>query len=262
MPELIYEKAEDVPAAIKSLAVEKDGKFVANVVAKSELDDFRNRNIAVSTERDNLQSIIGRLTTDLSLDPEKLDDFVTSQKEALETQQAVTDGKLVKDTSLAAAVEAKTSQMKQNYEAQINGLNTKVNDLTKTNGELKSGLNRSIVDRAVMEAINDPKSGANPAATRHILRDAYETFSVDENGKLTAKDADGNIKYGSDGATILQPAEWLASQKEAMPFFFGDSQGGGAGGSGGSGGTLTPAQLSAMSPEEKMNYGREHNMAG
>jgi hypothetical protein len=257
MPELIYEAADQVPEALKSIAVEKDGKFIANVVPKKELDDFRENNLKISRDRDNLNSVIGRLTTDVGFDPEKIDDFVAQIGEYRETHQQVADGKLVKDTSLAQAVEAKTGEMKRTYEGQINGLSKQVTDLTKDNEGLKQNLNRSIVDREVMMAVNDPKSGALPEATRHILREAYEVFTIDD-GKLIPKDREGNVIYGSDGASPMSPMEWLQKQQETNPFFFKQAQGGGAGGGGGTGGSLTPAQLAAMSPEEKMNYGREH----
>lgn len=259
MPELIYEKAEDVPAALKDIAKEKDGKFVANVVPKADLDDFRNRNTELAKERDNLTSVIGRLTTDVSFDPEKVDEFVDRFKELQDTDQQVKDGKLVKDSSLAQAVEAKTGEMKRTYEEKIRGLETSNKDLKVENESIKKDLSRNTIDHNIMIAINDPKSGANPAATRQILREAYETFVVEE-GKLVPKNSEGNVIYGGDGATPMTPLEWLGKMKETTPFFFKDSQGGGAGGSGGSGGSLTPAQLEAMSPEEKMNYGREHGM--
>jgi hypothetical protein len=262
MPELIYDKAEDVPAALKDIAKEKDGKFIANVVAKAELDDFRQRNINVSQERDNLQSTIGRLTTDLALDPQNLDGFVEEIKELRDVKQQVDDGKLVKDTSLAQAVESKTAEMRRSYEERIRGLETSNKTLTSDNEKLKSDVNRSIIDREVMKAIGDPKSGARPEATQHILREAYEVYKV-EDGKLVPKDASGNVIYGTDGASPMSPKEWLVKQQEATPFFFKEAQGGGGGGGGGNGGgPLSPAAIAEMSPEEKMNYGREHGLDG
>lgn len=259
MPELIYEKAEDVPAALKDIAKEKDGKFVANVVAKSDLDEFRNRNTEISKEKDKLTSVIGKLTTDLAFDPEHIDDFVTQVTDLRDVKQQVDDGKLVKDTSLKEALEAKTGEMKRTYEEQISGLKKSNQELTDTNQKLQTANDRSVIDRHVMIAINDPKTGANPAATSHILKEAYDQFVV-ENGKLVPKDGEGNVVYGGDGATPMTPVEWLHKVKDVSPFFFKDSQGGGAGGSGGSGGALTPAQLEAMSPEEQMSYGREHGL--
>lgn len=259
MPELIYDAQDQVPEAIKTIAVEKDGKWVANVVPKTELDDFRNRNIAISKERDNLTGVIGRLTTDIGFDSEKIDDFVTQYKEFQDTHKQVEDGKLIKDTSLAAAVESKTGEMKRTYEGQINGLTAENKTIKSENEGLKVNLDRSLIDRHVMQAVSNPKSGALPEATTHILREAYNIFGVEE-GKLVPKDESNNVIYGSDGATPMQPLEWLSKLAETSPFFFKQAQGGGAGGGSGQTGPLTPAQIANMSPEEKMNYGREHGL--
>lgn len=259
MPELIYDSAEAVPEAIRAIAAEKDGKWVANVVPKSELDDFRNRNISISQERDRLTSLTGRFQTDLGFDPEKADDFVTEVQELRTIKQQVDDGKLVKDTSLASAIESKTAEMRRTYDAQVGGLTNQVKSLSTENEQLKSGLNRAVIDKEVMLAVSNPASGALPEATRQIMREAYDTFTVVDE-KLTAKDKDGNVIYGSDGATPMTPMEWLKKLQEQTPFFFKGANGGGAGGGNGGGGTLTQAQLDAMSPEEKMNYGRQHGM--
>lgn len=263
MPELMFDTVEAVPEAFRSIAAEKDGKFAINVVPKTELDEFRNRNIEVSKDRDTKASILGRLQTEAGFDPEKADEFLTSYKDLRTIKQQVDDGKLVADSSLEEAISSRTGQMKTQYDHQINELSNKVKNLGGENENLKGQINQGIVDRNIMDAVNDPNSGALPNATRAILREAYDLFSVDEHGELVAKDRRGNILYGTDGATSLTPKEWLKNLEESSPFFFKSSQGGGAGGGGGgNGGTLTPAQLAAMTPEQKMDYGRKHNMNG
>ena len=259
MPELIYEAQDQIPEALKSIATEKDGKWVANVVPKSELDDFRNRNVEISRDRDNLTSVIGRLTTDVGFDPEKIDDFVTHYGELKDTHQQVEDGKLVKDSSLAQAVESKVGEMKRTFEGQVNGLKNENQSLKGENEKLKKNLERSVIDREVMLAVTNPNSGALPEATTHIMREAYDVFGIEE-GKLVPKDKDGNVIYGSDGASPMTPTEWLKKLQETSPFFFKSAQGGGSGGGGQGAGGLTAAQIAAMTPEEKMNYGREHGM--
>jgi regulator of replication initiation timing len=259
MPELIFDSQEAVPEAIRAIAAEKDGKWVANVVPKAELDDFRNRNIEISRDRDRLTSLTGRFQTDLGFDPEKADDFITEVTELRSVAQQVADGKLVKDSSLASAVESKTAEMRRGFESQVGGLTNENKALKGENEQLKGSLNRAVIDKEVMLAVTAPESGALPEATRQIMREAYDVFTV-EDGKLTAKDRDGNIIYGADGATPMAPKEWLKKLQETTPFFFKGANGGGAGGGGGGGGALTQAQLDAMSPEEKMNYGRAHNM--
>jgi hypothetical protein len=231
-------------------------------VPKAELDDFRNRNVELSRERDAATGIFGRLTP-LGFDPAKVDEFVTGYSELRDIKQQVDDGKLVADTSLAEAIEAKTGEMKKGYETQIGGLQNEVATYKGENEKLTNRLNRSIIDQQVMQAINDPKSGALPEATRQILREAHDTFQIGENEALIPMDNNGHVIYGGDGATPMTPVEWLKKLAETSPFFFKGSQGGGAGGGQGPGsGPLTAAQIAAMSPEERMTYGREHGMTG
>lgn len=260
MPELIYDTQDAVPEPIRAIATEKDGKWAVNVVPKAELDDFRNRNIEISRDRDAKTGLLGRLQTDAGFDPEQVDTFITELTELRGLKTQVDDGKLVADTSLAQAVEAKTGEMKKGYETQLSSLKNVNTSLLGENEKLKGALNRSIVDREIMTAVTHPESGALPAATRNILKEAYDVFTVDEHGDLVAKDNKGNILYGADGATPMTPNEWLKKLEETSPFFFKASQGGGAGGGGGGGGPLSPAAIAAMTPEQKMNYGREHGM--
>lgn len=262
MPELMYDTQEAVPEAFRPIAAEKDGKWSINVVPKTELDEFRNNNINVSRERDTMKSTLGRLQTDAGFDPEKVDDFLSSYNDLRTIKQQVDDGKLVADTSLEAALESKTGAMKQQYEHQVRELTNKSTALTGENQSLKSQIQTNEINSRVLEAINDPASGALSSATKHILREASDIFSLDEHGDLIAKDRKGNIIYGTDGATPMSPKEFLVKLEESSPFFFKASQGGGGGGGGNGGTQLSPAQLAAMSPEEKMNYGRKNNLAG
>jgi len=262
MPEIMYDTQEAVPEPFRAIAAEKDGKYMINVVPKADLDQFRNTNIAVVKERDTLGGLIGRLKTDLEFDDADPDTFITNYKEMVDIKKKVADGKLVADTSLESALEAKTGEMKRTYDGQILALTNTNKALAGENGTLKTQLQRTQIDTKLTEAINHPESGALPQATRQILREAHEVFSVDEHGDLIPKDPKGNIIYGADGATPMTPAEFLKTLEETSPFFFKTAQGGGAGGGNGGGGGLTPAQIAAMSPAEKMNYGRQHNMNG
>jgi len=262
MPELMFDTQDAVPEVFRSIATEKDGKFAINVVPKTEVDEFRNNNLNLAKERDGYKSVIGRLQTDAGFDPADPDTFITSYGELKSIKQQVDDGKLVADSSLESAVEAKTGEMKRSYETQIGDLKKNNGTLASENETLKAQITRNNINNQVMEAINHPDSGALPSATKHILREASEVFTVDENGSLVAKDAQGHIIYGANGSDPLTPAEFLKNLEETSPFFFKSSQGGGSQGGGGGTGTLSPTQIAAMTPEERMNYGRAHNMAG
>lgn len=258
MAEFTYDTQDAVPEDLREFATAKDGKFVVSVAPTKKLDEFRNNNINVSRERDSLAGVIARLKTDVGLDPEKLDDFVSHFGELRTTKEQVDAGKLVKDTSLDEAVNKRTAAMKQEYEGRINALDTTRKNLEAQIADLTREVNNNIIDRHVTAAATDEKSGIRSDALSAVLREAREFFQV-ENGELVARDRDKNIIYGSDGSTPIKPMEWIKTRlSQTAPYLFKESQGGGASG-GGAGGGYTPAQIAAMSAEQKMALGRQQN---
>lgn len=256
MPKITFSSMEEVPADFKEIAKAEDGKVTIDVVSSASLNEFRDRNIALSKERDSAQSLASRLQTELGFDPEKLDEFLTSYSSLKDVAQQVEDGKLVKDTSLKDALEARTAEMRQQHEAAIREATTRENNLKTQVGDLTGKFNRSIIDREIMMAASDPKSGIRTDAMKAVLAEAYDTFKVGEDGRMIAKDNQGNIRYGADGATPLTIGEWFKGDLlKSAPYVFKASEGGGATGGEG-GGTLTPEQISNMSPEQLMDMGR------
>lgn len=261
MPKISYEKLEDVPEEFKAEAKAEDGKFVVDVALKSQVDEFRTRNIEVSQERDAFQNLIGRLSTDVEFDPDKIDEFVSSLGDLKAIKQQVDDGKLVKDTSLEEAIATRTKQMKTQHEDALKEVKNQLTNVSTERDTLKGEVNRSIIDREIMTTMSDPKLGIRPDATKAVLREAYDFYTV-EDGRLVPKDDKGNIIYGADGTTPMGPKEFFTSRlTEAAPYLFKDSEGGGAGGGNG-GGSLTSAQIASMSPEQKMDYQRSQDSGG
>lgn len=259
MADLTYDTQDAVPEDLREHATAKDGKFVVSVAPSKKLDEFRTNNVNVSKERDSYANVLARLKTDVGLDTEKLDDFVTSFAELRKTQEQVEAGKLVKDTSLDEAVAKRTGAMKADYEGKINALTTANQNLTKEIQDLTQQVNNNVIDRHVTAAATDEKSGIRSDALNAVIREAREFFVV-EDGKLVARDSDKNVIYGADGATPITPMEWIKTKlSQSAPYLFKESQGGGANGGGGGSGNLTAAQIAAMTPEQKMAHARAQN---
>jgi hypothetical protein len=259
MPKITYESMDSVPAEFKDIAKAEDGKVTIDVSPTAKLNEFRERNVALSAERDKAVNFTAKLQTELGFDPEKLDEFLTGFTGLKEVAQQVEDGKLVKDTSLKEALEARTAEMRTAHENAMREAATREQNLKSQNADLTNKFNRSIVDREIMMAASDPKSGVRPDAMKAVLTEAYDTFKVDENGKLVPKDHEGNVRYGADGATPMSIGEWMKGDLlKNAPYVFKSSEGGGAQGGGGQGG-YTAEQLSSMSPEQLMDAARAGN---
>ncbi len=256
MAELAYESREAVPEAFRDQAVEKENRFVIDVVNKADLGQFRDNNIKLSQERDGLQTQLANLYTTLGMDPEKQDEFVDNFKSLKEIKRKVDDGKLVADTTLDDAITTRTAEMQRQHQQQVDSQRRAIAERENEIGTLKTQLTKAAIDREVISAINNERSGALPSATTHILRESYDVFKPMDGGRLVPFDAEGKIMYGADGSTPMSPLEWLGKLRETSPFFFKGSTGGGAGGGNERSTRLTPAEFAAMSPQEKMNRAR------
>lgn len=255
MPEIVYDTQEAVPEPFRANATAKDGKFVINVVPKSELDTFRDNNLSVSRDRDALSNVLGRLATDVGLDREKIDDFVTQFNDLKTVKQRVDDGELVANTSLEEAISTRTNEMRTQHEAQVQALTTSVRNLQSELDTAHKAIDDNVIVNEISAAVSDKRSGIRPDALRAVIREAREFFQV-KDGKLVAMDGD-KVIYGTDGTSPMSPLEWIKSRlSQTSPYLFIESQGGG--GQGGSGvGNLSQEQLAQMSPAERMRAARE-----
>ena len=228
MPDIFFETLDSVPEAFRDIAEEKDGKVAINVVANSKLKEFRDNNIKVSTERDELAKKVAALTSILGEDVDA-DEFASELAELRDTAQKVKDGKLKADGDIAKEVEARVAAMRSDYEKRLQEAGKEASAWKDKAGVSESKYKRSLVDRAVTDAAVAEGSGVETKALPDILERARKVFQVDEEGKLIAKDGEATI-YGGDGSTPMTPKEWLEKLKGDAPYFFKQSNGGGAGG--------------------------------
>lgn len=259
MAELAYESPDAVPEAFRDFAVEKEGKYVIDVVNKADLTQFRENNIKLSQERDGLSANLASLYTDLGIDPEKRNEWVDQYKELRKIKQQVDDGKLVADTTLDEALATRTAEMQRQHAQQVEAQRRAISERETEIEQLKRAKVQADINRDVSAAIYNEKSGALLSASTQILREAYDVFRPMDGGRLVPFDSEGKIMYGADGSTPMTPLEWLSKLREQYPFYFKGSSGGGAGGGDGKQQRLTPAEFAAMSPQEKMNRARMGN---
>lgn len=258
MPDMIFDALDKVPEGLREHAKEQDGKVIVKVVPQAKLEEFRNTNITLAQERDALKAQFEPLR---GLIGEDVKAFETELTELRTTAQKVKDGSLKGTDAIQAEVAQRVAQMKGDYERQ---LTEKANEATAWKNkaaEADQKFRRSLVDRAVTDAVLNEKSGAEPRALPDILSRAYAVFRVEDDGKLVAKDGEAVI-YGSDGATPMSPAEWLGKLREQAPYFFKNSNGGGASGSQGTKdyGGMSKADFQKLPASERLRIAREKNL--
>lgn len=227
--EVSYDSAESAPEEIRAhLKKNEAGKFVGTVVPAAKLDEFRDTNIAVRKENETLKQFRERVAPIIGDDIEK---FNTDFSSLQELRKKFENKELVENSSFEEALAKRTEEMKRDSTHQIATLTDLHKKAEAEKGTLQGRINTMIVDRYVGDAALHKDSGAYPEALNDILVHARDIFKVDKDGNVIPVDKDGAKLYGVDGTSLLTPKEWLGKLRTERPYFFRNSNGGGATGS-------------------------------
>jgi hypothetical protein len=253
MPDLTYAKREDIPADLADHVKEVEGKFVVSVVPKANITEFRDRNIAISKERDALKALVDSYTGAVGDDVEKIKNELAQLRQI---DADVKAGNLKGDVAIRAEVDRRLKEVNERHSEALAKAAQERDAEKAARIAADQKLKRSIVDQAVTNAVLAKESGVNPTALPDILHRAHSIFSVAENDKLIAKDGDA-IRYGNDGVTPLSPQEWLTRVLVEAPYLALQSNGGGAA-SGDKTGLkgVTSDELAQMSGSEMLRRAR------
>ena len=114
MPKFTFAKIEDIPDALRGEAKETEDKkgFEIDLVSAS----FRDKNIEVSKERDQLKTVVDGYKTVFGDDPNTT---ATELKELRVIGQQVKDGKIKGTGDIEAEVARRTEAVKTDLGAQI-----------------------------------------------------------------------------------------------------------------------------------------------
>jgi hypothetical protein len=260
MPNITFPSEDVIPEGLKEFTKKEGEVWVVNVVPETKLAEFRNNNIALSQERDGLKAVVTKLAPVVG---EDLDGFLTKYTDLSAIAQKVADGKLKTSDAIETEVIARVAQVKTGFETQITTLNQEKAAALQAAGRSDAKYRRSIIDRAITDAVISPASGANPEALSHIIRTAYDTFVVTDDDKLLAKNGDAILYSDNDGTTPLSPAEWLAKLRTKAPYFFKQSGGGGSTGGNTTGnaamGGMSAQDFNKLSPEQRLAIYHKNN---
>ena len=232
---LTFPQLSDVPEGLRDHAVEADGQYTVSVEYAGRVKEFRDNNVEISKERDNLKSTLTKYeqVTGVSLEAlgeGKLEDFANVLSGLKQTQQRVDDGKLVEETSLEEATASRVSEVHDSYRSQL-AESAKEREAHKARADAaEKRANAMVLENAVRLAASDGDVAMLDKAVAMVLPQAHDVFRVDDKGVITPKAADGTIIYGSDGISPMSIKEWLIKQREENDFLFKGARGGGASG--------------------------------
>ena len=266
MATLTFETLSEIPEDLRDTAKEgEDGKYTVKVAPADKITEFRENNVALSQERDDLVGKISQYeqVTGVSLEDlgqGKLNDFAKLLEGLRETKQKVDDGALVENTSLEEAAAQRVTDVTASFKGQLAEI-AKDRDAWKNRAaSAEDRADNMMVENAIRLAASDPDVAMLDKAVALVLPGAFNTFRIDE-GKIVPKTKDGTVIYGQDGVTPMSVKEWLLKQRDDNDFLFKGSKGGGASGSDQrSGGRLSAAELQNMTPQQRINYARKHGL--
>ncbi|RUW56728.1 hypothetical protein [Mesorhizobium sp. M8A.F.Ca.ET.021.01.1.1] len=250
MPELIFATLDALPEELRAGATTtEDGKVKINVVEAGKLKEFRDNNIKIVKERDDLAALLGKAKEIIGND-----DFEAAAKDIGDLRtvaQRVKDGQLVENKGLDEAVQERTKTMREGLEAQIRQ-HASEKDAWKTKFDQADGKRRrSVVDRSIAALGLDETIGMQPTAIMDIQERAARIFEVDDNDRMTPK-KNGEVVYGSDGATPMSAKEWLTMLRDEAPHFFKGSNGGSAEGGAGAFRGKSATEIAKMDPMTRL----------
>lgn len=228
MPIITFSKKEDIPSELHSIIKEEGGAFKIDVAPKESLTEFRDNNIELSKERDDLKNKVEALETIVGEDPTK---FADDYKKLVEINQKVADGKLKATDDISKEVETRFAAVRTELESKIAALTKAKQEAEDKNTSLVTERNTTMVETAIREAALSEQAGMNPAALVDIIGRGSKVFEVNENKQVVAVE-NGTVVYGADGVKPMTPLEWIEQLKQDAPYLAKPSNGGDAGGSG------------------------------
>lgn len=235
MLKLVLDTLEGIDAGIAALYTKgADGRFHLETdedeTAKAKLKEFRDNNIKLLKERDDLMAKFK------DIDPDKYKEF---QKKA----QEIEDKKLLDAGEIDKLVDQKVERMKQDFENQITAMKTALTEKDNLLNGTSQRLSEVLIDSEITKAVTSVGS-VRKEAMRDIIARGREVWKLEEN-KPVPKQGD-KILYGKDGKAPMTFDEWAKVLQETAPFLFEGSGGGGAAGGGGfSGGNVDWSKIPA-----------------
>jgi hypothetical protein len=129
LPDIKWSKKEDIPEVLREHAVEKDGAFVVDVAPAVKVKEFRDNNVALLRERDELKSKLTPYTTAFG---EDVVAATTRLSELQAIEQQVKDGTLKGTDAINRQVDERVKSERANFETAKKALETQLATLTQT----------------------------------------------------------------------------------------------------------------------------------
>ena len=244
---------DEIPAEHLPLYAEREGAWVLDVdgaVEKSKLDEFRNSNVSLIKERDDLKKRYE------GIDPEQARAALT-EKQRAEEEKLLGGDPTPHPNPLPSAEREKIEKVVENRIKGVKAdLEKQIATLSGERDALTGRLTSIQIDQGVLTVAT--KRGLRPTAIPDITARARSIFRL-VNGVPTAFEPDGKaLRYGKDGLTPMTLEEWVDAQVSEAPHLFESNAGGGAAGNGSGG--VGGSKASVKNPFRKESWNLTEQM--
>lgn len=215
MLKFTYDDDTTIPDPLKEFYTKADdGKFylqAEGAVPKTKLDEFRNTNITLAKERDDLKT---RFT---GVDP---DEYKTLK----ERKELLDQGKLIQADGLEAAVKQRVAKMNEEHTATLSKIEQRA-------AQAEAKIAEYMIDGELIKA--GTELGLKKTAAQDLILRGRQVFTM-KDGKLVATGQDGQPAFGPTGE-YQTPREYVQGLLKTASHLFDENSGGGAGSGAGSG---------------------------
>lgn len=237
MAELLFESKEQAPEAIRAALAERDGKFVFRYEPPERLAEFRDNNVRLTQEREQLQQQVSRFN---GLDPEKA-------QQALKRLQELEDKKLIEAGNLEELVkqraERELAKLRDAYEPKLKEASQERDAFLQENQSLRAELEGHLLERDLTKAAGEKKIKPNKLPYLFTMArhgDMAGTRWVRKDGRMVALRGEEQLE--------ISFSDWIDGLVKADPDLVIPSSGGGAPGGTGGAGNRSPKDTAGLSP--------------
>lgn len=136
------------------------------------------------------------------------------------------ESKLIAEGKIEEVIQKRTEKMREEHEKVLKAEKDRADKAESYANKFRQSVIQGQIVQAAVEM------GALSEATADIAFLAQSQFSLDENGKAVAIDANGEVVIGKDGSNPVTPKEWVEGLRENKPYFWPKANGSGSPGSG------------------------------
>ncbi|UYF76630.1 hypothetical protein LSO58_07080 [Acinetobacter ursingii] len=202
---------------------------------------LKDKNAELINDKKQLKDELGSLKS--KVDGLDLDAI----KVLLEKSSQDEESKLIAEGKIEEVIQKRTEKMRQEHDKQVKAEKDRADKAENYANKFR----QSVIQGQIVQAAAE--LGALSEATADIAFLAQSQFSLDENGKAVAIDANGEVVIGKDGSNPVTPKEWVESLRENKPYFWPKAEGGGSQGSG-----KSTKKWSDYSEAERASLAREN----